>query len=358
MIMKKFLLLILLTQGMLSCKQDDELERRAYQSWQDFYSPPHSETYLSSLALDEQENVWMSCHYDTCSLRKFDGTTWTYYNKTNDSLLDQSFSLIYQNEERKLWQGQGIIIDYNTAVRYDNASYRYWSVHSTNTPHKSLEIQADNQGNLWDASSLKTSYPFGSDPPGLRKFDGEKWTIYDTENSPLPTNHIAYVCFDQAGNLLVSTLPARDAKGVVMKFDGQNWETMYVCSEAGHWIAAMAVDRLGTLWLGELYRETIGNEYGGGLLRYDGKQWKNYTIENSGLPSNSVVELWLDQEDNLWVGAYNGGLSRFDKKETWKVINQENSPMPFTSSIEHIRSDKEGQVWFAVQSHGLAMIRP
>jgi ligand-binding sensor domain-containing protein len=56
------------------------------------------------------------------------------------------------------------------------------------------------------------------------------------------------------------------------------------------------VDKDGTVWAGT---------WGGGLARFDGKSWRNYTVTD-GLPSNHVFFLRLDHTGRFWVGTSQG----------------------------------------------------
>ena len=56
----------------------------------------------------------------------------------------------------------------------------------------------------------------------------------------------------------------------------------------------MAQDITGNLWVGTL----------GGLSRYDGRNFTNYTIRN-GLPGNTVWAVATDAKDNIWIGGQN-----------------------------------------------------
>ena len=38
----------------------------------------------------------------------------------------------------------------------------------------------------------------------------------------------------------------------------------------------------------------------------------NYTTSNSGLSHNTVLSIWEDASENLWLGTYGGGLNKFD----------------------------------------------
>lgn len=73
-----------------------------------------------------------------------------------------------------------------------------------------------------------------------------------------------------------------------------------------NYIVALEVDTDGIVWVGT---------WGGGLARFDGEQYVNYTVRD-GLPSNHVFMLHQDQLGFLWVGTSNGMVQfnngRFD----------------------------------------------
>lgn len=68
-----------------------------------------------------------------------------------------------------------------------------------------------------------------------------------------------------------------------------------------NYIVAIEVAEDGSVWCGT---------WGGGLARFDGKTWKNYTVAD-GLPANHVFMLKRDEQGVFWVGTSNG-LARFD----------------------------------------------
>jgi ligand-binding sensor domain-containing protein len=48
--------------------------------------------------------------------------------------------------------------------------------------------------------------------------------------------------------------------------------------------------------------------WGGGLSRFDGRTWTQYTVAE-GLPGNHVFMLHIDPKGALWIGT-NNGLAR------------------------------------------------
>ncbi len=66
-------------------------------------------------------------------------------------------------------------------------------------------------------------------------------------------------------------------------------------------VNSLAEDEFGYLWVGT---------QGGGLSRFDGKEFKAYTTRD-GLLNNSVGHVHIDQRGNIWT-THTKGLSRFD----------------------------------------------
>lgn len=72
-----------------------------------------------------------------------------------------------------------------------------------------------------------------------------------------------------------------------------------------NYIISMSVDKNGVVWCGT---------WGGGLARFDGENWKNFTVKD-GLPSNHIFMLREDAAGQLWVGT-SGGLIAFNEGVT------------------------------------------
>jgi len=90
---------------------------------------------------------------------------------------------------------------------------------------------------------------------------------------------------------------------------------------------------LGQLWFGT---------WGGGLLRYDGREWTTFTTED-GLARNVVNTIYEDRSGQLWIGIQHGGLSRYDGAA-------------FTSfsaldgwDVRCLSEDRSGQLWIGAQ---------
>lgn len=76
-----------------------------------------------------------------------------------------------------------------------------------------------------------------------------------------------------------------------------------------NYVISLAVQSDGAVWCGT---------WGGGLARFDGRQWRNFTTAD-GLPANHIFMLYVDDNDRLWIGT-NQGLAYFkDDGEGFEV---------------------------------------
>jgi hypothetical protein len=145
------------------------------------------------------------------------------------------------------------------------------------------------------------------------------------------------------------------------------------------------VDRDGNVWIltGRWYAEA-----GGGLARFNGRDWAVWRAGTSPLPSDDGTGMTQDAEGNLWI-ATEKGLAKFDRAKTWTVVwrNQvwyprfdlkgilwvgsgsgvlvydgakwtnythANSPLPH-DFVSYIAVDPQGRKWIATYGGGLAI---
>lgn len=70
--------------------------------------------------------------------------------------------------------------------------------------------------------------------------------------------------------------------------------------------------------------------WGGGLSRYNGSDWKTYTVEN-GLADNMVRTLAVDHLGGLWIGTLSG-INYFDGLH-WQTFSKKNVPELAVDSV-------------------------
>ncbi len=95
-------------------------------------------------------------------------------------------------------------------------------------------------------------------------------------------------------------------------------------------------DHDGYLWIGT---------DGGGLCRYDGKQFFTYT-EQAGLLNNNIASLFQDKDGNIWIGFWGGGISKYDGKNFFNYLQKEG----FTdAAVDKIIQDRQENLWFCTE---------
>ena len=98
-----------------------------------------------------------------------------------------------------------------------------------------------------------------------------------------------------------------------------------------NYIVALQVDREGVVWCGT---------WGGGLARFDGKTWRNFTVAD-GLPGNHVFMLHMDADGVLWIGT-NNGLARRDG-DKFTVLRTEQGL--FSNNVFSMATGPAGDQW-------------
>ena len=89
----------------------------------------------------------------------------------------------------------------------------------------------------------------------------------------------------------------------------------------------------------------------GGLIRYDGTTFRNYSQEGN-FPSSSIRSLEEDNKGRLWIGTNDAGLFLYENN-AFTHIPEENAPVFL--SIRDMIEDNQGRLWVASTS-GLARV--
>ena len=86
----------------------------------------------------------------------------------------------------------------------------------------------------------------------------------------------------------------------------------------------------------------------GGVSRFDGLNFINYTTEN-GLPDNNVTSILYDHKHVLWLGHETGAVSFFDGTQ-FSVLTS--TLLPADKKILSIQEDNAGNLWFFTEGGG------
>ena len=158
---------------------------------------------------------------------------------------------------------------------------------------------------------------------GVNMFDGTTWATW---------THKDGLGADNEQNLPLSTntgLGTRSRHDLsVLSMDQQTYNPDYVFT--------LIVAEDGDVWAGT---------WGGGIGRFDGKAWTNYTTKD-GLAGNIVYSVAQDEKGGIWVGT-NAGLSYFDGKD-WHMFTKSDGLLD--DNVYSVAPSANGKVWVGSRS--------
>ncbi len=193
-------------------------------------------------------------------------------------------------------------------------------------PQNSVTAMAqDREGYLWIGTEN-----------GLARFDGVRFTVFDTDNTPeLASSVITTLLASHDGSLWIGT----NAGGLARYRKGKFSSLRTRDGLSSNVIRALYEDSDGALW--------VGTE-GGGLSRYWLGAFRTYGVKD-GLPANSVFSLCGEPDGTLWMGT-GAGLARF-KDGSFRVYGRANGlPRDY---VKAVYAGQNGELWIGTDGGGL-----
>jgi ligand-binding sensor domain-containing protein len=321
---------------------------------------------VNCITIDRYGNKWVGTDYgvperNEGGLVKFNDITWTYYPTSNSGLPLNNIDCIAIDSYGNKWIGSYYYWGfggYHAGFGLTKYNGNYWSVYNienSGIPTNSIEcIVVDSDQNLWLGSAR--DHEFFNSGYGLIHYDGLNWTIFDTSNSDIPGNYVNCISIDESGIKWLGVNSDDFGQGLV-KFNGYTW-TVYDSSNSplpSHFINCLAIDDSGTIWIGTSPEWDYGPDSSwqistGGLATFDGTIWTIYTPDNSGLPSSCVYQIAIDDSGNKWIGT-DEGLAKYDGSQ-WTVFDEANSGLEDIFVVD-IAFDHSGNKWIGTRA-GLA----
>jgi hypothetical protein len=142
---------------------------------------------------------------------------------------------------------------------------------------------------------------------GAVKFDDTNWTVYNTSNSQIPTNHPWKVAIDSLNNKWFAT----GDKGV-LKFDDITWVVFDTMNSNIPFqdVRTIEADKEENIWISSL---NYSIWQGGGVSVYKNNTWTNYTKQNSPLTEDWVNYIECDDSMNIWIATNYGGITVYNE---------------------------------------------
>ncbi len=180
---------------------------------------------------------------------------------------------------------------------------------------------------------------------GLVRFDGARFTVFDTKNTPgLKANAIQALIEDRSGALWIGT----SGGGVSRWKDGHC--TAYTTAEglSGDFVSSLMEDRTGAesgagggaIWVGTL---------GGGVSCLKDGKFTSLTTKN-GLSHNLVFTLLQDRTGDVWIGTNGGGVNRLHNGVLTAYTTQNGLSH---NLVRALLEDRDGAIWIGTFGGGL-----
>ena len=174
---------------------------------------------------------------------------------------------------------------------------------------------------------------FGTDGPGVSRYDGKSFVVYGVANG-LVNGSVNAIFQDSKHHFWFGT------KGGVSRFDGKTFVNFTTAEGlAGNNVSKIYEDKSGNLWFAT----------NGGVSKYKPLKdastgtFINYTT-NEGLSNNDVSSVLEDGNGHLWFTTVTGGVNKFDGKNFIHFTSKEGLS---SDSVSYIMEDKVGHLWFA-----------
>jgi len=161
------------------------------------------------------------------------------------------------------------------------------------------------------------------------------WTIFNTQNSDIPSNKIIDIEFDSLGDAWMVT----EETGFV-HYDGSNWISFYdeTSDLYDYRLVDIAIDNVDSKWIASRKN---------GFHWYNNGEWIHYGSSNSDFPSDDLTCIVIDEDQYKWIGSEEG-LIKYRGGE-WSLYHKDNSLMT-SNFVRAINVDSNNKIWFTTEN--------
>jgi ligand-binding sensor domain-containing protein len=306
---------------------------------------------VTSITEDGEGNMWLATN---SGVVKFDGVNAQTFT-TKDGLNDNAIQAVVKDEHsNNIWVGT------SKGLNKISEDGRVTSLHVSEVQNgnKVGKLFVDEEGNLWlgtqnglyrfrdpsfstfsEKDGLKNPFIFpifrdgkknlwvGTYEEGFYRYNGREFKNFSEKDGLIGTKMNAGA-EDRDGNIWMGT-----NKGVSV-YDGVRFKNFHGKKDGlfSDQVTAIIQDRKGRVWLG-------GNN--GGTI-WNGNKFRTFELESEG----QNFDVWYEFEDskgNIWFGTYLGGLFRYDGKN---YENYSDKLKLKSKTYLAISEDKDGILYF------------
>jgi ligand-binding sensor domain-containing protein len=187
-------------------------------------------------------------------------------------------------------------------------------------------LSLDNNGDLWIGTLS-----------GLTVWKNEEWTTYNNQNSII-NNQINDIIFDKNNTAYIATIDGlfsiKDELSLVV--DTSSLDNTFINIRS----LSFANDSL------------IIGTVNGGLAYYYNEEISWYNNSNSGLNDNTINDIGVDENINVWIAAPFGGLMSHLKNQSWLIYNTTTTNNWPTNGLNSILMDEQNFMFIGSNGGG------
>ncbi|MBF0449292.1 MAG: PKD domain-containing protein [Candidatus Magnetomorum sp.] len=293
--------------------------------------------HVQDLTVDHDDNLWIATHRGLAVLNP-STEQWQIFKKDSSGLPDDVINVVEHSENGKIWIGT-----WNQGIAcFDPASNVWQPYNSGNSPLKMNYVDhllSTPDGNIWIAAEEKGLFLFNPET--------DSWHIYTHENSPLPDPHVNALTTSDDNTVIINV----NDYLIQMDIHANKQHCMILNQRylPDNSLACVSQAENETLWLG--FRNH-------GLSRFNPKnhEWSGWDPMNSPLPAYDVRCIVEISDGQMAVGTSNGLAVFNDTHRQWSIYQTQNSAIP-DNNVTALLYDKNAYLWMGT-TQGVARFHP
>ncbi|MDD3322023.1 MAG: two-component regulator propeller domain-containing protein [Paludibacter sp.] len=295
---------------------------------------------LSKLIVNPSGKVWITSNNAGCVLIKDSTFNTQLFNKSNQSLQDNSVNYVFEDSNKNSWilTNNGMCL-----LKQNNEISNFLISDEKESEPISFYCAVELKNEIWFGSNNGTIWKYSKQKNTLSRINiGVTSKILSFINTEL--NEVVFLTSNDGFGLI------NTSNGQIKLFNKSNLTDL-----KSNNMQSACLDKSNRLWI-----ET--DELG--IQKFDIKtlQIKYFFVKTDDVSTNIFPPRFILLEDlnsNIWIQPKGGGFSRYNpEKDILEsfIVTAKNSDLKISNIIHSACTDKQGILWLCSRSHGLEKI--